>query len=79
MNATLSVSAHPQFLLPLWGHETLLCLLASGLGLEPGPHLGLLPVDLCLLLVVAHGESPGVGICNERLSVGGDTLVTHLV
>ena len=53
MNATPSVSAHPQFLLPLWGHETLLCLLASGLGLEPGPHLGLLPFDLCLLPVIA--------------------------
>ena len=56
---------YPQFLLPLGGHESLLGFLAGSLGLEPGPDIGLLPVDLCLLLIVAHVESPGVGICNE--------------
>merc|ERR1719365_21753 len=45
----------PQFLLSLGGHEPLLGLLPSGLGLEPGPDLGLLPVDLGLLLIIPHG------------------------
>merc|ERR1719510_1204578 len=45
----------PQFLLPLRGHEALLGLLARGLGLQPGSDLGLLPLNLCLLLVVTHG------------------------
>ena len=46
-------SAHPQFLPPHRGHETLLGLLTRGLGLQPGPHLGLLPLNLCLLPVIA--------------------------
>ena len=41
--------SHPQFLLPLWGHEPLLCLLACSLSLKPGPDFSFLPVDLCLL------------------------------
>merc|ERR1719433_101120 len=45
----------PQFLLSLRSHEPLLGLLAGGLGFEPGPHLGLLPVNLGLLLVITHG------------------------
>ena len=65
------LSAHPQFLLPLRGHETLLGLLTRGLGLQPGPHLGLLPVDLCLLLVVAHRESP---VVTETQGNGQNTL-----
>ena len=48
-----SQSAHPQFLLPLRGHEALLGLLARGLGLQPGSDLGLLPLNLCLLPVIA--------------------------
>ena len=45
----ISPPPYPQFLLSLGGHEPLLGLLTSGLGLEPGPDLGLLPVDLGLL------------------------------
>ena len=40
---------HPQFLLPLRRHEALLSLLASGLSLQPGADLRLLPVNLGLL------------------------------
>ena len=47
------LSAHPQFLPPHRGHETLLGLLTRGLGLQPGPHLGLLPLNLCHLPVIA--------------------------
>ena len=45
----ISPPPYPQFLLSLGGHEPLLGLLTRGLGLEPGPDLGLLPVDLGLL------------------------------
>ena len=59
------LSAHPQFLLPLRGHEPLLGLLAGGLGLQPGPDLRLLPVNLGLLAEHNGQRVIGIHACSK--------------
>merc|ERR1711872_721468 len=44
----------PEFLLPLWSHETLLVLLPCSLSLQPRPNLSLLGIHFLLFFRVRH-------------------------